>query len=156
MTAPVVGTWRLKVWETRTSDGRVDYPLGPDAVGYLTYTRVGHMSVTIMRPDRPVFESTDLLGGTPEELATAARGFVGYCGRYELRDGRVIHHIEASLFPNWVGTAQERFLQVDDNHLTLTSRPLQIGGTTTSRLVWERATLTPRDVGYGRVSRASR
>ncbi len=147
MTASVVGTWRLKLWETRSADGRIDYPLGPDPVGYLSYTQGGHMFVAMMRPDRPAFSTTDLLGGTPEELASAARGFVAYCGRYELRDGRVIHHVELSLFPGWVGTAQERFVEIHDHRLTLTSPPLQIGGFTSSRLVWERAITLPNAAG---------
>jgi hypothetical protein len=56
-----------------------------------------------------------------------------------VRDGRVIHHVEVSLFPNWRGTDQERFVDVDGDRLTITTAPLQIGGTTSSRLAWERA-----------------
>ena len=32
MAAAVVGTWRLKRWETRTADGTVRYPLDEDAI----------------------------------------------------------------------------------------------------------------------------
>ena len=148
MPRQVVGTWRLKEWQTRTADGRVDYPLGPHPVGYLAYTPDGHLFVTIMRPHRPRFATDDLLGGAPEEKAQAASGFVAYSGRYEVRDGRVLHHIEISSFPNWVGTSQERFVELEGDRLTITTAPLQIGGTTTNRLVWERAsgsTASPQD-----------
>ena len=138
MSGSVVGTWRLKRWETRAADGRVAYPLGPDAVGYLFYTAGGHMSVAMMRADRPAFAGDDLLGGTPEERAAAAAGYVTYCGRYEVRDGAVIHHVELSLFPNWVGADQLRFAEVAGDALTITTRPLRIGGETVNRLVWER------------------
>lgn len=135
----VVGTWRLKRWETRTTDGRIEYPLGPAAIGYLSYTPDGYVFVAMMRPDRPHFRATDLLGGTPEERAQAASGFVTYCGRYEVRDKRVIHHVEVSFFPNWIGTAQERDVTVEGDRLTITTAPLEIGGLTASRLIWERA-----------------
>ncbi len=138
MTGSVVGTWRLKLWETRTADGRVAYPLGPDAVGYLIYTAGGHMAVAMMRANRPAFADDDLLGGTLEEKAMAATGYVTYCGRYEIRNGLVIHHVELSLFPNWVGIDQVRFAGVAADELTITTEPLAIGGETVNRLVWER------------------
>ena len=138
MTGSVVGTWRLKLWETRTTDGRVTYPLGRDAVGYLIYTAGGHIAVPMMRANRPAFASDDLLGGTVEEQATAAAGYVTYCGRYEVRNGTVIHRVELSLFPNWVGSTQVRFAEVEADEVTITTDPLAIGGETVNRLVWER------------------
>ena len=138
MAASVVGTWRLQVWETQTADGQVGYPLGPDAVGYLSYTPEGYVFVAMMRADRPRYATADLLGGTPAERATGAAGYVTYCGRYQLEAGRVIHRIELSLFPNWTGLDQERFVEVEGDRLTITTAPLAIGGTTTNRLVWER------------------
>ena len=139
MPAEVVGTWRLKRWETRAADGRVSYPLGPDAIGYLIYTACGHMSVAMMRAERPSFADADLLGGKTEERATAASGYVAYSGRYEVRGGAVVHRVEVSLFPNWVGTEQLRFAAVTGDELTITTRPLRIGGETINRLIWERA-----------------
>lgn len=139
MSASVVGTWRLQRWETRTADGRVSYPLGPDAVGYLCYTSDGYVFVAMMRADRPRYATNDLLGGTPAERAAAAGSYVTYCGRYHMREGRVIHQIDLSLFPNWTGLDQERFVELDGDRLTITTAPIAIGGTTTNRLVWERA-----------------
>ena len=139
MSGSVVGTWRLKLWETRDPDGRVGYPLGPDALGYLIYTPGGHMSAAMMRTGRPAFAGDDLLGGTPEEQAAAAAGYVAYCGRYEVRDGTAVHHVELSRFPNWVGSEQVRFAEVAGDELTITTRPLRIGGETVNRLIWERA-----------------
>lgn len=138
MSGSVVGTWRLKRWETHHPDGRISWPLGPDAVGYLFYTPEGSMSVAMMRRDRAAFASEDLLGGTPEEKAAAASSYVTYCGRYEVRDGAVIHHVELSLYPNWVGVDQVRFATVEGDELTITTQPLQIGGATVNQLVWKR------------------
>ena len=138
-TSSVVGTWRLQRWETKTAEGQVSYPLGPDALGYLTYTPDGHVFVAIMRSGRPVYTTTDLLGGTPAERAEAAGSYVTYCGTYHLEEGMVIHHIELSLFPNWLGLDQQRFIELEGDRLTITTPPLSIGGTRTSVLVWERA-----------------
>ena len=38
MLGHVVGTWRLKVFERHSADGSVSFPMGSDALGYLTYT----------------------------------------------------------------------------------------------------------------------
>ena len=97
------------------------------------------MSVSLMRPGRVPFAGDDLLGGAPAERAAAAAGSVSYCGRYELRDGAVVHHVELSLFPNWVGVEQVRFDRVAGDELTITTGAVRIGGESVSRLVWERA-----------------
>ncbi len=144
MASSVVGTWRLRRWETRTSDGSVGYPLGPDAAGYLSYTPEGYVFVAMMRADRPRYATEDLLGGTLAERAAAAGSYVTYCGRYELRAGRVVHHVELSLFPNWTGLDQERFVELDGDRLTITTDPLAIGGTTTNHLIWERVSAPDR------------
>jgi hypothetical protein len=42
-----VGTWRLVSLEARSDDGRVDYPLGRDALGVITYDAQGHMAAQL-------------------------------------------------------------------------------------------------------------
>ena len=50
---PLIGTWRLISWETRSVDGQeISYPLGKDAVGCIMYNEDGYMFVAIMRPNR--------------------------------------------------------------------------------------------------------
>ncbi len=140
MTAnPLIGTWRLISWENRSFDGQVSYPLGKDAVGYIMYGPDGYMFVAIMNPDRPRFAAADLLSGSPEERAQAAGSYVSYCGRYEFRGDTVLHHVELSLFPNWVGVEQERLVEVRGNRLMLSTRPILLGGMQrTAHLIWER------------------
>jgi hypothetical protein len=136
---PLVGTWRLVSWETRSLDGQIGYPLGRDAVGYILYNQDGYMSVAISRPDRPKFAAGDLLGGSTEEKARATGTYVSYCGRYEFRGDTVIHHVDLSLFPNWVGVEQERLVELTDDQLTLSTRPMLLGGILqTAHLIWER------------------
>ncbi len=60
---PLIGTWRLISWETRSVDGqKITYPLGKDAVGYIMYNADGYMFVAISRPSREKFSVGDLLG----------------------------------------------------------------------------------------------
>src|SRR3712207_5479695 len=62
-----------------------------------------------------------------------------YCGRYEFRGETVIHHVELSLFPNWVGVEQERLVELRGDLMTLSTRPMLFGGMQRSaHLIWER------------------
>jgi hypothetical protein len=137
---PLIGTWRLVSYELESADGAISYPYGQDPSGYLIYAADGYMSVAFMTSGRVPYASGDRLRSTPEERAAAADSYVSYCGRYELRDDRVIHHIEVSLFPNWVGVAQTRYITLAGNRLTLRTPPLLMGGSTqTGHVTWERA-----------------
>jgi hypothetical protein len=50
----------------------------------------------------------------------------------------VIHEVDLSLFPNWVGTSQVRAVALSGT-LTLSTRPFTVGGEVqTAHLVWER------------------
>ena len=137
---PLIGTWRLTSWENRSLvDAQLSYPLGKDAVGYIMYNEDGYMFVAIMGPKRPKFAADDLLSGTKEEEAQAEETYVSYCGRYEYKGETVVHHVELSLFPNWVGVEQERLLELTGNRLTLSTRPILLGGIQQSaHLIWER------------------
>jgi Lipocalin-like domain len=135
----LVGAWGLVSWENRAADGGVSYPMGADARGYLIYSRDGRFSVTISRANRVGFTGDDLLGGTVLEKANAAQSFVAYAGRYTLAADQVIHHVELSLFPNWVGTQQQRFVELSRDTLILSANPMLLAGKQqVPRLVWQR------------------
>jgi len=137
---PLIGTWRLLSWENRSlEDGQVSYPLGEDATGYIMYNEDGYMFVAIMGSNRPKFAADDLLSATKEEAARAEETYVSYCGRYDFEGDTVVHHVEMSLFPNWIGGDQERLVDLRANRLTLSTRPLLLRGIQqTAHLIWER------------------
>jgi hypothetical protein len=140
MSSRLVGTWRLLSCELRTADGGVTYPWGPDAIGYLIYTPDGHMAYQVAVADRAKFASSDLYAGTVEEKLAAAETFQSYCGTYELQGNKVVHHVEVSSFPNWVGGDQVRFVELTGDHLSLSSAPFVVGGLPqTAHLSWRRA-----------------
>jgi hypothetical protein len=139
----LVGAWRLVSWENQTADGQVTYPMGTDPNGYVIYAD-GRFSITISQRGRAGFAAGDLLSGTTEEKARAMEGFVAYAGRYSFYGDRVIHHVELSLFPNWVGTDQERWVELAGDRLTLSASPLLLAGAQqVPRLVWERVDSSP-------------
>jgi len=136
------GTWKLVSWKIEQANGElIDPPLGPDPLGWIMYQPGGHMSVVIMRSDRPQFASNILIEATPEEIETAFEGYISYCGSYEVneQDRFVIHRLQLSWFPNWVGTEQKRFFEFADDRLTLTTPPLTVlGEAQVHRLIWQR------------------
>jgi hypothetical protein len=139
--AQLVGGWRLRSWVALGDDGSETFPMGDAPTGLLAYTEGGTM-VALMAPnDRPPFGSDDLTGGTPDEQARAFSTFVAYAGRYRIEGDAIIHSVETSLFPNWVGTVQRRHwtLSDDGGMLTLESPPIALRGVTRrQRLIWTR------------------
>ena len=139
----LIGTWRLVSYELAGSDGRMRRPYGQAPVGYLLYSADGFMSVAFAQPERRGFASGNALRGTTEEWAACAKTYTSYAGRYEVQDGRVLHHLEVSLYPDWLGTTQERYFTLSGNWLILRMPPYQQGGVQwLGTLTWKRATAT--------------
>ena len=137
----ILGCWELVSFEVRLDDGTVIQPYGPDARGTLVYAPEGWMTVQVSRAMRPSFESKDMWNGTPEEIRAAVQGYIAYFGRYELNEDErtVSHHVEGSLFPNWVGDVQQRTISLEGAHLALSAPPMRVGDRVgTSVLVWKR------------------
>ena len=138
--AKFVGVWKLVSFEQRTTAGEVTYPMGQKPVGRLTYDASGHMSAQLMLPDRPKFQAPSKVGGSVEQKRAAFDGYVAYYGTYTVDEAHrtVIHHVEASLYPNWVGTEQRRFFEFSEGKLILRAANGSGGPGTEGRLVWER------------------
>jgi hypothetical protein len=114
----LLGTWRLRSWKNLASDGSAVDPLGEKPVGYIFYNHDGYMSVEIMAADRAPHH------GPFEVLADQQA---------------VIHHIEVSSYPNWIGNAQVRFAKLEGDLLTLSTEPMVLQGVERrAELVWER------------------
>ncbi len=142
----LVGAWKLLVLEFR-SDGQVVYPAGRDATGMCLYDATGHVSLQIMRLDRPRFTGPDILAGTADELVAAAKGYIAYGGTYveDSRHGVVVHHVTHSLFPNWVGTDQVRFFKRQGDRLFTAAPTVAVAGhLMDAMLLWELLTDVPR------------
>lgn len=131
-----VGTWRLVSFKVRREDGQVVYH---PSVGYIMYNEDGYMSVEIMSVDRKRFASEDMGKGTFEEKAEAYSTYFSYCGRYEVNQDKVVHHLEASWYPNYTGEKQERYYTFEGDKLILSTPPYMFAGMKqTAHLTWER------------------
>ncbi len=133
-----VGTWKLVSNEHR-SDTETTYPYGKDALGYIMYTSDGYMSVAIMSRNRRRFTSADMAGAAVEEKAAAASAYFSYCGKYKVEEGKVIHVVELSLYPNTAGENVERFYRFEGDKLILNSKPTIVEGKKrTTIITWQR------------------
>lgn len=119
MTA-LAGGWRLDSWCLIYDDGRPpEFPMGPDARGYILYTPQGQVSATIMRAD--------------------ASACFAYAGRYEVADGTVFHSIELSTDAALVGVRSTRHIQLDGDRLVLSGPDFAAGTGRSQRIAWHRA-----------------
>lgn len=137
----IIGAWRLITFEFRKADGNVIHPFGEKARGSIIYTESGRYSAQLMRIDRPRLASGDQLKGTVEEIEVNYKGCISYFGTYELdlQNSLIIHHVEASLFPNMEGRDQERFFEFSENRLLLRTPPIKLDGEkAVGVLLWER------------------
>src|SRR5262245_54392816 len=99
--------------------------MGAAPDGLLAYLADGTMIGIMGRDGRLPFDDHDVTGGTVGERARAFATFIAYGGRYEATADLVTHHVDVSLFPNWIGTLQQRRWMLDPTNrwLTLTSPP---------------------------------
>ena len=126
----LLGTWTLVAMEGRRASGEVFLPWGPSVRGRLTYDGSGHVALQLSKRGRVRFASEDLETGTPAEVQDAFDGYHAWFGRFTVgpEGDTVVHHIEASLFPNWEGRDQTRLVIFGENTLVLRSRALPYGG----------------------------
>jgi hypothetical protein len=140
MAAKLVGAWNLVSFYAQDPSGQTGYPFGRKAQGRLIYEPDGRMAVQLMNPNRPRFASGDPLLTSEAEVRAAFGGYTAYYGTYSVNpdEQTIVHHIEAALLPNWVGTDQRRHFKFDGKYLTLKG-PLLLGGVQgIVSLVWER------------------
>jgi hypothetical protein len=133
------GAWRLEAMELRNSRGAISYPFGKNPTGYIMYLEPNRVAVAFGSANRQAFSTEDMLGGTIEEKCSAFDTFVSYCGSFEVGADSVVHHIEVSLFPNWVGTNLTRLYSFEGDTLRLSTTPFMIQGEQqTAHLIWRR------------------
>ncbi|GMR02718.1 MAG: hypothetical protein BMS9Abin20_1064 [Acidimicrobiia bacterium] len=107
----LIGTWRLVDWTVTMGNGRVIRPFGGKASGLITYTDEGRMVASLMKSGREAMGTRSFNEATALERASAAAGYLTYAGRYEILGDQVHHHVELSLFPDWVGGTLVRHIE---------------------------------------------
>jgi hypothetical protein len=136
-----VGTWRLVSYSAVTSSGETFYPMGRSAQGRIIYEAGGRMAVQLGDPDRVPFAAADPGVAGAAEMRAAFDGYLAYFGAYTVDScrGIIVHHLEMSLNPNWIGGDQVRYFDLQEDRLTLKTPPMVQGGVErVATLVWGR------------------
>ena len=92
-----VGVWTLLTYIEQKTGCEATDPFGPTTGGFLIYTSNGLVLAQLMKPGRAAFQSRDWDQGTPEEYLESGRGYIAYCGKYEVAEAnRTVTHIPLS------------------------------------------------------------
>lgn len=124
--AALLGTWVLTDHAIEDAAGNVVERLfGDRPTGRLVYCGDGTVSVHLMSAGIRRLATHRVRGGTVQEKAAAYDGYLGYSGSWVLSGTTLVHHIDLSSFPNYVGTSQLRRIALIGDVLTLSSDPVQ-------------------------------
>jgi hypothetical protein len=134
---PLLGTWRMKSYQVRTTTGEMSTPYGVHPMGYLSYSADGRMQVIGTANGRIVSRDP---APTDENMAALHRTMFAYAGTYSLGADKVIHHVDISWNQAWNGTDQERFYELNGDTLTLTTHATNSESGTQARYTveWEK------------------
>lgn len=134
----LLGRWLIDSWVQSYDDGREVFPLGERLEGFLQYDDA-RMVCMIASAGRKPFKTGGQWNAGVEEKAAAYDEVLFYSGSYELAGDTIIHVVDMSLYPNWVGSQQKRSVRFDDGRLFLTAR-LEDGTpeARTASLAWRR------------------
>jgi hypothetical protein len=137
----LAGAWALVSWEQTNADGSRLQQFGINPRGLAFFDTAGHYIISVMRSDRANYQ-IDNFGQiaqiSAEEARATALGTITYFGTYAVNetDRAMAMHVEASSFPNWSDTNQERFFEITQDQLKLIVRPPRGGQVD---VLWTRA-----------------
>lgn len=132
----LIGTWKLvSALSTSSSGERDEAPYGKGPEGVLTYGVDGRVTALISYGGRKPLS----MQATAEEQAAAFKTFLAYSGSYALSANKVVHKIEISSIPNYVGQDLVRTVKFEGDHVTLVTPPTLVNGKVqTVELTWQR------------------
>jgi hypothetical protein len=132
------GTWKLISYELKI-DNEISYPFGENPLGFLSYNESGYMNAIISRRDRNKISTLDIYNISKMEKSSLADGFIGYSGKFKIFDDKIVHYVEVSFIPNWIGMSFERFYQFNNGNLILETPLEEIDGKKfISQIIWEK------------------
>ena len=107
----IAGTWRLVHSVVINQEGKMEYPYGEDAIGYIYYSGTGIMAVQISRKSR----------SEVKDLADIQHDYLAYFGRYEIDNEQQVvrHFVEGQLFPDDHPEVLERRYRFEDDLMSL-------------------------------------
>lgn len=143
----LIGTWFLQEWDCTLNGEYHNHPFGRDARGVISYSPSGRMSAILMKADRAKLKEPNLQKAADHERQFLLNGYVSYAGKWRVEDDQVIHSVDYSLLPNWIGTDlirtigwTTRFSNPDESaQLILSTKPsaTRSGKLVVNRLRWK-------------------
>jgi hypothetical protein len=135
----IVGTWKITSQVRKEiATGATANIFGPKPVGYITYTKSGHMVWFFVSSDRQAPASANL---TDAERAHLFRTLAGGSGTYTVDGKKVTMRYDASWHQLWSGTDVPVDAEINGTTLTMTNLPFkspQDGKDVTVVTTWER------------------
>jgi len=136
----LLGTWYLReAYAVDPRGERLFDVYGARPSGVIHYGADGRMTALITHDGRARLSGSDRQDATDAESAAAYRSSIGYAGRYVREGDWIVHHVDISTYPNWVGTRLRRQWRWTGDSLELLTAPQpQAGVETVMKLVWQR------------------
>lgn len=114
----LIGSWRLAAHYYLDDDGSTsEGPMGDQADGLLIYHEDGYMAASLMRTS-PLTATN----GLPPAYLGSRDDYLGYSGRWHVRDDTVVHEVIIGSHHRVVHTEQARHVEVGESGLQLTRR----------------------------------
>ncbi len=135
-----IGSWQLAEWHYFIDEKEM--PFWENPTGILIYTKEFKMSAILMHLNRKNFKGEFLSKGSTEEKIEAIDGYISYSGNFSVNENQVYHHVQFSLFPNWIGTDLIRNFEFSNNktQLILSTLPADApnGKSIKNILIWNK------------------
>lgn len=136
--SPLRGTWTLEAADKILPGGERVRDYGGAPKGRLIVDGEGRYSLQIFKAERLRFDSGDKASGSADEFASAVLGSSTHYGTILVNaaQGTLAFTIEASSFPNWEGTVQQRQYVLEGTELRYRVPPRPDGSIPVS--VWRK------------------
>ena len=124
----VCGHWML-VSETAHQEDKTSEPLAPNPSGPIMFDQSGRFMLLIVRSGLLKFAADKRDAGRREENKAVLAGLLAFTGSHTVSEADQVLtlQVEASTFPNWVGTNQKRCLTLIGDGMKWTNRTPAIG-----------------------------
>jgi hypothetical protein len=136
----LVGTWLLVSSDQVRPDGSKLKQFGANPKGINVFDANGRFFVMIASADNSQIAARDSAKANSEEIGGLIAESIAYYGTYTVNEAEkvVLFHLDASTFPNQIGTDQKRIItSLTANELKYTS-PAAMSGVQVHQ-VWKRA-----------------
>lgn len=135
----LIGTWFLReAYAVGPSGERLHDVYGALPAGVIHYNSDGRMMALITHDGRERLDG-DRQAAPEEQRAEAYKSSIAYAGQFTLEGGWILHAVDISTYPNWVGSVLRRALTFEQDAAVLATAPqMQDGVETVIKLVWQR------------------